>query len=479
MKHNKHIHDEDYDINIKLMVPLLSMLVCTICLCATTWAWYTASVSTGVNSIKAGVSASAYINNVTNGSATPNEDGSYTLTNDSDSEASFTIYFSTNSGTAANGYLGLITIDQIGEYSSVSSQNEENVVSLGKTLLNLITTRVLAEGEEENTSVLSQESSIKKYVFFKDFDNSINLSLSANTIANLKIEVVWAEPNFSSDTESFKFEGIDYQKCTNGEGISISKHVETQSNEENNAYILTSPESTASVNTKYQIKFEDIDGLQNFDAIEQETIDGNLVVNAPDGYLLVPIGEETEGVSSRVYSIEELEGYELIVNVQKKETEQTYAYTIHYVTQDNNDILAPYIGEAPLGSLTLEIPVLEGYVPCDNTGSVEFKVTDNANINVFSIMYKKIYTYEVHYVDDNNNILESVSNQTSLDQVEVPLKQFDDKELVIIEAEKADTTVRTFAINKELETNIFEIRYTTIVPPENTEPLQEEQLSSN
>ena len=58
MKHNKHIHDEDYDINIKLMVPLLSMLVCTICLCATTWAWYTASVSTGVNSIVAGANVS-------------------------------------------------------------------------------------------------------------------------------------------------------------------------------------------------------------------------------------------------------------------------------------------------------------------------------------------------------------------------------------------------------------------------------------
>lgn len=54
MKLNKHIHDEDYDFNIKLIVPLLTILVCTICLCATTWAWYTASVSTGVNSIKAG-----------------------------------------------------------------------------------------------------------------------------------------------------------------------------------------------------------------------------------------------------------------------------------------------------------------------------------------------------------------------------------------------------------------------------------------
>lgn len=460
MNHNKHIHDEDYDFSIKLMVPLLSILVCTICLCATTWAWYTASVSTGVTSIKAGVGASANVNGITLGGVIHNEDGTYTLTNDSNGVASFTINFSTNGGTSANGYLGLITIDQIGEYSSVSSQNEENVVSLGESLLNLFTTRVLAEGEEENISVLSQNNQIMKYFYFNDTE-SIDITLEANTTANLKVELIWAEPNFNIDTESFKFEEIDYQKCTS-DGILINKPVESQSNEENNAYILTSPESTASVNAKYQIKFEDIDGLQNFDAIEQEPVDDTLTINAPDGYLLVPIEEETEGISSRAYSIEDLEGYELIINVQKKETEQTYAYKIHYITENNEDISDPYIGEATLGSLTVEIPALEGYVPCDNTGSVEFEVTDNADRNVFSIMYKKLYTYEIRYIDENGNILEPVSDQTTSNQVEVPLKQFDNKKLILLEGETTETEYRTFEISTEQE-NIYEIYYQSIV----------------
>lgn len=120
MKHIKHIQDEDYDFSIKLMVPLLTILVCTICLCATTWAWYTASVSTGVNSIKAGVNDSdiqiTYIENTVSNEeasiAATSEplvvnlvDGYYNLAN----HIEYTVSIK-NSGESTSGYHCMITV---------------------------------------------------------------------------------------------------------------------------------------------------------------------------------------------------------------------------------------------------------------------------------------------------------------------------------------------------------------------------------
>lgn len=51
---NTHIDD----INIRLMVPLITIVLCTACLCATTWAWYTASITSGTSTITAGVTPS-------------------------------------------------------------------------------------------------------------------------------------------------------------------------------------------------------------------------------------------------------------------------------------------------------------------------------------------------------------------------------------------------------------------------------------
>ena len=85
-----------------LMLPLMSMFLLNIGLVATTWAWYTASISSGVNEIKAGVDVSVevYENNkpieVQNNSCSLKAKNQYT--------------FKFTHGSAANGYYALITV---------------------------------------------------------------------------------------------------------------------------------------------------------------------------------------------------------------------------------------------------------------------------------------------------------------------------------------------------------------------------------
>lgn len=74
---------KDIDIYRILMLPLMTMFLLNIGLIATTWAWYTASISTGVNSIKAGVDVSVSVSpeaSVNNGIYSLQSGNEYTFT---------------------------------------------------------------------------------------------------------------------------------------------------------------------------------------------------------------------------------------------------------------------------------------------------------------------------------------------------------------------------------------------------------------
>lgn len=487
MKLNKHIHDEDYDINIKLMVPLLSILVCTICLCATTWAWYTASVSTGVNSIVAGVNAT--VTAEINGSPVSLNNGSYTLGQDD------TLSLTFEGKSAANGYYALIDITN-------KSTNKSTPETALQTLFSLFVNRVYAE-----------EDPIRKAVYFKEnTPGSIKITNRESNTKIVMVKVVWAD---SDDTGHKLNTNLypGYGDPKNGNEVScIELTLQPQSR--------TSSVTVSYFDTENNLLPASIlasEETQNFGLRENtdedkaiftyETEESTFTVMAPAGYLLQKVesfNEDTD-VPSRTYQIEPGEEIEINVICVKIEEEHaksdtpdeenqkadetvevpqetepaeiTYQYTVNCIDTDSYTVIKTFTGESVPGDITIDIPLIDGYVSDSNTTVIN--VTKNVDANVFTVLYKKSYSYEIHYVDENGNILESASNQTTSNQVEVPLKQFDNKDLILLDGETADTDVRTFTINKELETNVFEIHYTTIVPPENIAPLQEEQLSSN
>lgn len=468
MKQNKHIHDEDHDFSIKLIVPLLSILVCAICLCATTWAWYTASVSTGVNSIKAGVGVQ--VSATINGQRTTLQDGSYTLDSNDVLQLSFS-----GSG-AANGYYALLDINDV-----------TSTGFLPNALIDLFATRIYAD------------NSIKKAVYFSD-EAHIEIHNNSSVPKTIEVNIVWAssvkdeEGKNKLDTDMYPY----YETITNPEKIintaqTTSITINYLDIEENPL-----PASVLGIET-YDLR----DNLEEEPAIiSLETVESEITVTAPEGYLLQKdssFNEDTD-VPSRTYQIEPVEEIEIDVICVKIEeeppvpdtseeenqevdeivedieetepTEISYSYTVNCIDTDSYTLINSFTGESLPGEITIDIPLIDGYVADSNTTVI--RVTENVDANVFTVQYKKLYSYEIHYVDENDDILESVINQTSSNQVEVPLKKFDGKELLLLEGETADTEARIFNINKELETNVFEIHYQSIVQSENVEPLSEE-----
>ena len=87
-----------------LMLPLMTMFLLNIGLIATTWAWYTASISSGVNSIKAGVDVSVEVSKEGLDDPIAVQNNSVSL------EANSKYKFTFTHGSAANGYYALITV---------------------------------------------------------------------------------------------------------------------------------------------------------------------------------------------------------------------------------------------------------------------------------------------------------------------------------------------------------------------------------
>lgn len=95
--------NNDIDIYIRLFIPILTILICMASLCLSTWAWYTESISTGINVIKAQASESTI--SINDGSVPADESGYYTL----EANTEYTVFIR-NDGTSSSGYHCLVTV---------------------------------------------------------------------------------------------------------------------------------------------------------------------------------------------------------------------------------------------------------------------------------------------------------------------------------------------------------------------------------
>lgn len=311
MKHNKHIHDEDYDINIKLMVPLLSMLVCSICLCATTWAWYTASVSTGVNSIVAGANVSETVTYDENcpECILQSTEGVYVLKPEESGEPkTYTVIFTP--GSAENGYLALIDIENHGESYSTNTSASENAL---QTLFGLFVNRVYAEEESETQN--QTLSGIKGHFYInKNYPDTNRITITVDSTKQLKIQYIWkvGENIENSLGEEYK----DYISELNND-INVTESQPTTSatvifnfiNAETGEAL---PYSALGIETYRLSENEEL--LQTATIVLEADLE-EYQIFAPDGYLL-KLDEsrgETENQERRIYTLEP--GKDAVINV--------------------------------------------------------------------------------------------------------------------------------------------------------------------
>lgn len=325
MKHNKHIHDEDYDINIKLMVPLLSMLVCTICLCATTWAWYTASVSTGVNSIVAGVNAT--VTAEINGSPVSLNNGSYTLGQHE------ILTLKLKGENAANGYYALIDITN-------QTTNPSASETALQTLFSLFVNRVYAENTTD----------IQKCVYFTNTEKTITITNNDSTNKIVTITIVWA--NQTTDVNG---------RHTLDQSYSIYE------------LVGESAELTIGSKTKVLIAhFYDVETQKPLPSESQETEIYNLEETEDTG--LVGI-YEFEGTSCEVKAPE---GYMIVVN--NEQDENTYVESLIYDNlpeEETTEVTIFCISKEKLNAENKETPSETVDVPGEGSSNIE--TTDSTN----------------------------------------------------------------------------------------------------
>lgn len=118
---NAHIDD----INIRLMVPLITIVLCTACLCATTWAWYTANITSGTSTITAGATPSTITITPPANTLTTDEEAGISVLADTeplspDGDGYYKLEKGTqykveisNDGTSDSGYHCLFTVKDI------------------------------------------------------------------------------------------------------------------------------------------------------------------------------------------------------------------------------------------------------------------------------------------------------------------------------------------------------------------------------
>lgn len=107
----------------QLLTPsLLGIVMCTVCLAGTTWAWFAADLQTGSSTLTAaqyGMSVSVTAKNNSGESVTNNTDGSYTLT-----DGVYTVTL-TATGTASVGYCKIICGENIYYTAAIRNATED------------------------------------------------------------------------------------------------------------------------------------------------------------------------------------------------------------------------------------------------------------------------------------------------------------------------------------------------------------------
>lgn len=268
MKHNKHIHDEDYDINIKLMVPLLSILVCTICLCATTWAWYTASVSTGVNSIVAGVNVQ--VTATIDDTSVSLENGTYNL------EPYKTLILTFKGNNAANGYYALIDI------------TDPNTLNLSESIINMFFNRVYAE-EQATTN-----QGVHRYIYFgNNATETVNITNNYSTTKQVTITIVWANQTIDeSGNTSYELDSYYevYEPLEENSKVTIGSQTKVLIAHFYDAETQKPLPSESSQTETYNLEETKESGLVGVYEFEGTTCE----VKAPEGYMIVVKNEQDE-----------------------------------------------------------------------------------------------------------------------------------------------------------------------------------------
>lgn len=256
-KQNK---DKKIDIYRILMLPLMTMFLLNIGLVATTWAWYTANVSSGVSTIKAGVDVSVEVFKEDSEIPVEVQNKSISL----EANSSYTFRF--KPGSSANGYYALITVS-----------NPKTVANL---LINLFLTTAYADEPTSSYAVALSPN-----------QNDANITMRFLQNKDVSISYIWRPSDLKpSENSTITYGEQQYELVEIGKTIT---------NEE-----------------VYTVHFV---GTDNSSKGEQTyTVDKNEVeieVSAPEGYYFQPEGEVTIHETHKSYSVEKFVNHELTVTV--------------------------------------------------------------------------------------------------------------------------------------------------------------------
>lgn len=353
MKHIKHIHDEDYDFSIKLMVPLLSILVCTICLCATTWAWYTASVSTGVTSIKAKANVTESVSCVGECNYSKIDDGEYVL-----EPGEYKLSF-TNTGDAEYGYYALIDLED----------RTDTLQSNTASIIDLFINRVYAEESEAQVQTINN----KGYFYIKKSSENLSFPIIVDSEKILKIQYVWGVKDDKTGQIILEEKYASYENPINTEsGINLLQDQPTAPATITFNYIDATtgkplPYSVFGIEP-YGLR-ENEEDLPQTATIVYEADGEDIEIVAPEGYLLKMDDSfgETENVESRIYRIETDE--DIVINVYCVEIPKDTT------VQDNND-------DTELDNTAeSEAVITDATLPTIENNSDETETSDSTNQN--------------------------------------------------------------------------------------------------
>lgn len=332
------------DIYTALMLPLMTMFLLNIGLVATTWAWYTASVSSGGNTITAGPKVDIKVTMEGNDTAEdPDVNGDYTLSKNQIYNLEIT------PGNAETGYLVLMDITDLQQNSA--------------SLFDLFITNAYAEEIPSKYYVAiphqSEQEPVKVTLKTSDEDKS------------LKLKKLWIEKT--------------------GEDIS---------NPEVNTYIkiIDGTINLIPVKTSYTIKLlkedgtpikqsEVMNGISTYSDNTEEDLDAVITVeNTDENEVTMPVidGYELDKVNGddpkESYLLTEGQKYEFNAVYKKIETTTEKEELITGNGQEENAVIDNESSESE--SAVIEIPAqtepsVESTTPISDSGSTETQISSD------------------------------------------------------------------------------------------------------
>lgn len=280
--------DEKLDIYRALMLPLITMFLLNLGLIATTWAWYTASISTGVNTITAGPQVNVTVTQ--NGTSIPQQNGYYSLSENEECKIEL------SGGVASNGYYALL------EISDSTTSN---------SLINTLITPVYAESSQLNYAV--------KYPA-ENGDNAITIH-SYSSQKQLRISCVWANA-IEVSNESFAYDNKSFVIQHNEINIpdpTAQEPEETQQNQEQQESVMPISENSSEEDSNVIAETPPVVSVPEETGKNTESEISNEINNTEN---LEQTKETEEPVDSTPNQEETIEPQESIENSEPLEDEQ-------------------------------------------------------------------------------------------------------------------------------------------------------------